>query len=243
MSSKIILRALKKGGDVMNRISHRSLFDMFGVLSLVFFLFTSLAYAEEKPEDNGLAAMLAQITQLQQRLDKNSSDYEALRDLGIAYHNAALKDSKVYAKKAVQYLEQTRQKKIDDTVVLCYLGSAYTLLARNASDPMDRLSYVNKGVEYMDKAVRKDPDNISDYVTIRLVRANNSMRLPKSLNRRPIAYEDFELLASLFQKGLKIPSPLKISVYRSLAALYQEDGNMAEAKKYQTMAETDQKEK
>ena len=243
MSSKIILRALKKGGDVMNRISHRSLFDMFGVLSLVFFLFTSLAYAEEKPEDNGLAAMLAQITQLQQRLDKNSSDYEALRDLGIAYHNAALKDSKVYAKKAVQYLEQTRQKKIDDTVVLCYLGSAYTLLARNASDPMDRLSYVNKGVEYMDKAVRKDPDNISDYVTIRLVRANNSMRLPKSLNRRPIAYEDFELLSSLFQKGLKVPSSLKISVYRSLAALYQEDGNMAEAKKYQTMAETDQKEK
>jgi len=243
LSSKIILRALKKGGDVMNRISHRSLFDMFGVLSLVFFLFTSLAYAEEKPEDNGLAAMLAQITQLQQRLDKNSSDYEALRDLGIAYHNAALKDSKVYAKKAVQYLEQTRQKKIDDTVVLCYLGSAYTLLARNASDPMDRLSYVNKGVEYMDKAVRKDPDNISDYVTIRLVRANNSMRLPKSLNRRPIAYEDFELLSSLFQKGLKVPSSLKISVYRSLAALYQEDGNMAEAKKYQTMAETDQKEK
>jgi hypothetical protein len=216
---------------------------MFGVLGLVFLLLTSLAYAEEKPEDNGLAAMLAQITQLQQRLDKNPSDYEALRDLGIAYHNAALKDSKVYAKKAVQYLEQTRQKKIDDTVVLCYLGSAYTLLARDAADPMDRMSYVNKGVEYMDKAVRKDPDNISDYVTIRLVRANNSMRLPKSLNRRPIAYEDFELLSSLFQKGLKIPSPLKISVYRSLAALYQEDGNMAEAKKYQTMAETVQKEK
>jgi hypothetical protein len=243
MSSKIILRALKKGGDVMNRIFHSSLLDMFAVLSLVFFLFTSLAYAEEKPEDKELAAMLAQITQLQQRLGKNPSDYEALRDLGIAYHNAAIKDSKVYAKKAVQYLEQTRQKKIDDTVVLCYLGSAYTLLARDTSDPMDRLSYVNKGVEYMDKAVRKDPDNISDYVTIRLVRANNSMRLPKSLNRRPIAYEDFELLASLFQKGLKIPSPLKISVYRSLAALYQEDGNMAEAKKYQTMAETVQKEK
>lgn len=223
----------------MNRMSHSSLFDMFGVLGLVFLLLTSLAYAEERPEDNGLAAMLAQITQLQQRLDKNPSDYEALRDLGIAYHNAALKDSKVHAKKAVQYLEQTRQKKIDDTVVLCYLGSAYTLLARDAADPMDRMSYVNKGVAYMDKAVRKDPDNI----TIRMTRANNSKSLPKFLNRRPIAYEDFEVLVSLFQKGLKVPSSLKISVYRGLAALYQEDGNMAEAKKYQTMAETVQKEK
>jgi len=223
----------------MNRMSHSLLFDMFRVLGLVFLLLISLAYAEEKPEDNGLAAMLAQITQLQQRLDKNPSDYEALRDLGIAYHNAALKDSKSYAKKAVQYLEKAHQKKMDDNVVLCYLGSVYTLLAKDASDSMDQMSYVNKGVEYMDKAVRKDPDNI----TLRMTRANNSKSLPKFLNRRPIAYEDFEVLASLFQKGLKVPSPLKISVYHSLAAMYKEDGNMAEAKKYQTMAETVQKEK
>lgn len=231
----------------MDRISHSSLFNLFGVLSLVFLLLTSPAYAKKKSEDKELPAMLAQITQLQQRLDKNPSDYEALRDLGIVYHNAALKDSKVYAKKAVQYLEQAHQKKMDDDVVLCYLGSAYTMLAKDASEAMDRMSYVNKGVEYMDKAIRNDPENISDYITIRLIRANNSMRLPKSLNRRPIAYEDFELLESLFQKGLKVglkvPSQLEISVYCSLANMYQEDGNMAEAKKYQAMVKTVQKEK
>jgi hypothetical protein len=223
----------------MNRVSHSPLFDLVGALCLVFLLSTSLAYAQEKPEDKELAAILAQITQLQQHLDMNPSDYEALRDLGIAYHNAALKDSKTYAKKAVQYLEKAHQKKMDDNVVLCYLGSAYTLLAKDASNSMDRMSYVNKGVEYMDKAVRKEPENI----TIRMIRANNSKSLPKFLNRRPIAYEDFEVLASLFQKGVKVPSPLKISVYHSLAAMYKEDGNMAEAKKYQTMAETAQKEK
>ncbi len=223
----------------MDRIYQSSLLKMFGVLSLFFLLLTSPANAEEKPEGKELAALLVQIAQLQQRLDKNSSDYEALCGLGIAYHDAALKDSKVYAKKAVQYLDLARQKKIDDTVVLCYLGSVYTLLAKDASNPMDQMSYVNKGVEYMDKAVRKDPDNIA----IRLTRANNSKSLPKFLNRRPVAYEDFELLASLFRKGLKVPSPLKISVYHSLAAMYKEDGNMPEAKKYQTMAETLQKEK
>ncbi len=41
----------------MNRMSHSSLFDMFGVLGLVFLLLTSLAYAEEKHEDKGLSAM------------------------------------------------------------------------------------------------------------------------------------------------------------------------------------------
>jgi len=227
----------------MDRVSHSSMFYLFGVLSLVFLLLTSLAYAEERPEDTDLKALLGQAAQLQNRLDQNPSDYETLRGLGTVYHSLALKDSKAYAKKAVQYLEQAHQKRIDDNVVLCYLGSAYTLLAKDAGDRIAQMSYVNKGVEYMDKAVRKDTDNISDYITIRLTRANNSIRLPKFLNRRPIAYEDFEHLAGLFEKGLQVPSQLRISVYCSLAALYKEDGDVAKAQKYQTMAETVQKEK
>jgi len=227
----------------MDRVSHSSMFYLFGVLSLVFLLLTSLAYAEERPEDTDLKALLGQAAQLQNRLDQDPSDYEALRGLGIVYHGMALKDSRAYAKKAVQYLEKAHQKRIDDNVVLCYLGSAYTLLAKDAGDRIAQMSYVNKGVEYMDKAVRKDTDNISDYITIRLTRANNSIRLPKFLNRRPIAYEDFEHLAGLFEKGLQVPSQLRISVYCSLAALYKEDGDVAKAQKYQTMAETVQKEK
>ncbi len=231
----------------MNRMSHSSLLNPLTVLSLVFLLFTSLVHAEEKPADKEFAAILAQITQLQQRLDKNPSDYEALRDLGIVYHNAVVKGSKVYAKKAVPYLEKAHQKKMDDNVVLCYLGSAYTLLARDTSDPMARMSYMNLGVNYMDQAVRNDADDISDYIRIRLIRANNSMCLPKFLNRRSTAYEDFELLASLLQKGLKVglrvPSGQEFSIYRGLAALYREDGNMGEAKKYQAMAKTVHKEK
>lgn len=85
----------------------------------------------------------------------------------------------------------------------------------------------------MDKAVLKEPDNI----TIRLTRAHNSKTIPRFFNRRSIAYEDFEHLANLFEKGLNVPSRLKASVYPSLVALYEEDGNRLEAQKYQTMAE------
>jgi hypothetical protein len=216
----------------MDRVSHSSMFNLFRVLSLVFLLLTSLAYAEERPENMDLKALLVQAAQLQNRLDQNPSDYEALRGLGTVYHSMALKDSKAYAKKAVQYLEQAHQKRIDDNVVLCYLGSAYTLLAKDAWNPISKVYDLNKGVEYMDKAVRKDPDNI----TVRLIRANNSKALSnKYLSRRSIAYEDYELLASLFEKGLKVPRQVKASVYSSLEALYEEDGNMAEAQKYQRM--------
>jgi ribosomal protein S15P/S13E len=106
----------------MDRVSHSSMFNLFRVLSLVFLLLTSLAYAEERPENMDLKALLVQAAQLQNRLDQNPSDYEALRGLGTIYHSLALKDSKAYAKKAVQYLEQAHQKRIDDNVLLCYLG-------------------------------------------------------------------------------------------------------------------------
>jgi tetratricopeptide (TPR) repeat protein len=223
----------------MDRVFRSSLPGMFGVLCLVLWLFASQVRAEERPENMDLKELSVQATQLQQRLDQDPSDYEALKGLGIVYHGMALKDSKAYAKKAVQYLEQANQKKSDDTEVLCYFGSAYTLLAKDAGDLMSKSSYMNRGVEYMDKAVRMDPENIS----VRLIRANNSKNLPGFLNRRSVAYEDFEYLGGLFEKRPDISSSLKASVYRDLASLYKEDGDTAKAQKYEAMTGTIEKEK
>jgi hypothetical protein len=224
----------------MKRISRNAWPGRYGALGLVFLLLASWAYAEERFENMDLKALSAQAAQWKERLDQNPSDYEALRNLGIVYHDMAIRDSKACGRKAAQYLEQAYQKKPDDHVVLCYLGSAYTLLAKDASNPVSKAYDLNKGVEYMDKAVRKDPDNI----TVRLIRANNSKALSsRFLSQRSTAYEDFEHVAGLFEKGLKVPSQLKASVYRSLAELYKEGGKVAEAKKYQIMAESVQKEK
>jgi tetratricopeptide (TPR) repeat protein len=224
----------------MNRVSKKSLVGLYWMLGLVLLLSASWAHAEVRPENMDLKALSARAVQLRQLLDQNPSDDESLQGLGIVYHSMAIQDSKAYAKKAVQYLEQAHQKRPDDYVVLCYLGSAHTLQAKDASNPMCKVYHLNKGVEYMDKAVRKDPENI----TVRLIRANNSKALsPMFLSQRSIAYEDFEHLASLFEKGGRVPSQLKASVYRSLADLYKEDGNLAEAKKYQIMAKAVDKEK
>ena len=154
----------------MKRISRNAWPGRYGALGLVFLLLASWAYAEERFENMDLKALSAQAAQWKERLDQNPSDDEALRNLGILYHDMAIKDSKAYGRKAAQYLEQAYQKKPDDHVVLCYPGSAYTLLAKDASNPVSKAYDLNKGVEYMDKAVRKDPDNI----TVRLIRANNS---------------------------------------------------------------------
>jgi tetratricopeptide (TPR) repeat protein len=208
-------------------------------LGLAIILLTLLAHAEERPENMDLNALKAQAAELQKRLDQNPSDDNALKNLGIIYYAAALKDSKAYAKKAIQYLEQTYQKKPEDTEVLCYLGTTYTLLAKDTSDLSGMTSNVNKGIGFMDKAVRMDPDNIS----VRMIRASNSMNLPKFLNRRSVAYEDFEHLASLFEKKPDVSPSLKAYVYQNLAALYKEDGDAAKAQKYESMAAAIKKEK
>lgn len=216
----------------MDRISYRSLVGLCGVLGLVILLLISLAHAEERPESMDLNALKARAAELQKRLDQNPSDDDVLKNLGIVYYAAALKDSKAYAKKAIQYLDQAYQKKSEDAEVLCYLGTTYTLLAKDASDLSSMTSNTNKGIGFMDKAVRMDPDNIS----VRMIRANNSKNLPKFLNRRSVAYEDFEHLASLFEKKPDISHLLKAFVYQNLAALYKEDGDAAKAQKYEAMA-------
>jgi len=205
---------------------------IFGVCLALFF-FISAAWGEEKSQQGDLEAMVKKSSKLQERFNQNPSDYDALKELGVIYHDMALKDAKTYAKKAVNSLEEAQKIKPEDNVTLCYLGSAYTLMAKESWNPVSKSNYVNKGIECMDKAVKKDPDNI----TVRMTRGLNSRGLPGFLNRRQVAYEDFEHLADLFEKGLKIPASLKSTVYKNLSELYKEDGDKVKAQKYKVMAE------
>ena len=193
-----------------------------GLWAVVFAcLMPAMAHAQTGFETMDQKTLAARADLLRERLNKNPADYEVLRSLGTAYHYLALKDSGAYAKKAVQTLETAYGRNQEDYQVLCYLGDAYLLLARDGGDGMSRAANANKGLECMDKAVRKAPDDI----TIRLTRGYSAKASPRSLNRRQIAYDDFEHVAMLFEKGLNAPMPLKASVYRSLSGLYQEDGD------------------
>lgn len=194
-------------------------------------------HAQSGFETMDLKALKAQADQLEARVARNAADYATLRDLAAVYHYMAVKDSGAYAKKAVQTLEQTYEKRPEDYIILCYLGDAYVLLAKDATDNMTKASYANKGFAYMDKAVRRSPDEI----TIRLTRGYSAKATPKFLNRRQFAYDDFEHLAVLFDKGLKVPSFLKASVYRTLGEMYKEDGDAVNSQKYGKMAEDAEK--
>jgi hypothetical protein len=178
-------------------MSRNALSGLYIFLGFIALPFTPCVHAGKRPRNQNmdLIALLAEAGQLKERYGQNPSDYETLPSLGIACHALAIKDSQAYTKKAAQCLEKANESKLDDTVTRGYLGSAYTMLAKDSWNPLGNLHNVNKRTEHMDKAVRKNPDNI----TIRLTGNNNSRKLPKFLNRREIAYEDFEDLAGLFE--------------------------------------------
>ena len=126
--------------------------------------------------DHGPKGLKAQADRLEARVGSNSADYATLRELATVYHYMAVKDSATYAKKAVQVLERAYEKRPEDYGVLCYLGNAYVLLAKDGGDGMTRAANANKGFEYMDKAVRKAPDDI----TVRLTRGFSAKASPSS---------------------------------------------------------------
>ena len=179
------------------------------------------------------AQLSAKITQLRQQLNQKPDDYETLKTLGIAYSSQASRQSKSSIPKAVEFLTKAHQLNPEDSVTLVYLGSSTTMMARTTKNPLRKLKYANRGIALMDKAAKRDPDN----VTVRMVRGMNATRLPAIFNRGEVAWEDFEHLASLIEQHPSIPRPVQKDVYTNLAKLHLEADEPETAAAFQTRAD------
>jgi len=211
---------------------HRVRFYLFLAALL---LFATPAWAKDWHELHDLTdiQLSKKISEFQKSLDQDSSDYEALKALGIAYHIKARKDAKGYAPRAVEVLSRAYEISKKDNETMCYLGSATTMMANATWNPIKKMTYVNKGTGLMDKAVKKDPDNIS----VRMTRASNSKNLPSFLNRGDIALEDFEYLAGLIEKNPGYLPSIKKKIYSNLAELYEKAGDLTNAERFRKLAE------
>ena len=174
-----------------------------------------------------------EISSFKLRLKESPGDIETLKGLGIAYHIKATNDIKNYAPLAVEVLTQAYGVNKKDNETLCYLGSATTMLAKTTWNPIKKVSYVNKGAAFMDKAIRRDPDNIA----VRMTRGKNSRRLPFFLDRGRYALEDFEHLALLIEQNPNLSPSFKKDVYTNLAQLYEKANDTEKAEKYKKLSE------
>ena len=211
---------------------HRVRFHLF-FAALLFFATPVWAKDWHELHDLTDIQLSEKISEFQKSLDQDSSDYEALKALGIAYHIKASKDTKEYAPRAVEFLSRAYEINKKDNETMCYLGSVATMMANTTWNPIKKMSYVNKGTGLMDKAVKRDPDNVS----VRMTRASNSKNLPSFLNRGDIALEDFEYLAGLIEKNPGHLTSIKKKVYLNLAELYEKAGDRTNAEKFRKLSE------
>jgi len=213
-------------------LGHRMIFHLF-LAALLFLAIPVYATDWHELQDLTDVQLSEKISEFQKGLDQNPSDYEALKALGIAYHIKARKDAKKYAPRAVEFLSRAYEINKKDNETMCYLGSATTMMANTTWNPIRKMSYVNKGTGLMDKAVKRDADNVS----VRMTRASNSKSLPSFLNRGDIALEDFEYLAGLIDKNPESLTSIKKKVYSNLAELYIKAGDQARAEKFRKLSE------
>jgi len=128
--------------------------------------------------------------------------------LGIAHHELGAefpnKNSSYHVQKSIEYLKEVRDHWKNDPEVVAFLGSAYTLVARNSYNPVTKLQYVYTGTELLDEAVNQHPRSIP----ARVVRLFNSRALPAFLNRVGYVRTDLEYLTEQYgaQQEYEFPS-------------------------------------
>ena len=88
-----------------------------------------------------------------------SPEFMALREQGIALHDRALEGDDEAAEKAVEQLERYLERFSKDGEVRAYLGSAYAMIARDASSVVNKMGYF----PYSLRALAPGPESFTDY--------------------------------------------------------------------------------
>jgi hypothetical protein len=221
------------GGVIMKKLLGIGylVIDTLIFISAVILLYRAACGNEPGKKDLSQSQLDLRIAGYIAKLDHDPEDYKTLKALGIAYSEKARSDFKNYTPKAVECLTRAHEMEKTDYETMCYLGSAITMMANTTGNPIKKMTYVNKGTAQMDKAIKKDPDNIN----IRLIKAFNSKNLPGFLNRSHFAIEDFEYIADLIEKNPDIQQEIRKTFYSNLVELYEEDKDKDNVEHYQKL--------
>ena len=107
-----------------------------------------------------------------------------------ARHEKAVKGDTKETKALTADLEKWTQDQPMNFLLQAYLGSVYTLDSRDAWPGPGKLSYLNKGSQWLDGAVASAPDNPA----VRFIRAIDYFELPAIFGKRQTARDDFQVL-------------------------------------------------
>ncbi|QNF30506.1 tetratricopeptide repeat protein [Metabacillus elymi] len=119
----------------------------------------------------------------------------------IELHNEGIMGNKQAVKSAYNSLKDLAKQDKNNLEIQAYLGSATTLLGRDANSVTDKMKYALEGLKLLDAVVESAPN----LVIARLLRGNVSFRLPEMyFQRTSTAIEDFSFLVQAYEKDSSI---------------------------------------
>ena len=144
--------------------------------------------ASATPFDLAGESARARLQELAARVEAADPMASVRFEAAILHHMISAEGDKAHAASAVELLEPFVQAKQDNTLALAFLGSARTLMGRDARNPLLSVERIKKGLKDMDRAVEISGDDLS----VRLVRAQNSTTLPSMFGRMATFDTDVE---------------------------------------------------
>ena len=152
-------------------------------------------------------------------------ELETLRAEGFALHDAALEGDESAAEQAARVLGRYLKRLPEDGEARAYLGSAYAMMARDASSVANKVRYANRGLRHLDRALEAAPRAF----VVRMIRANVNSSLPEMFKRADAALADMLALDEIYRAE---PSPglarEMVGIYPMLQARAPDAGPWAE---------------
>ncbi len=118
-------------------------------------------------------------------------------------------------KKTNDLLEKLSKKDITDPVLIAYKGALEALKAKHAFNPYNKINYLRKSQQTLEKAISMSPDNIE----IRFLRFSINHYLPAFLRMTKDMHEDREAIVKNFNT-----SPVDQEVRESIGKFMIESG-------------------
>jgi hypothetical protein len=88
-------------------------------------------------------------------------------------------------------------QKLQNNLMLAYYGATKGLLAKHASNPFNKLSYLDESLKHINSAVNKEPNNIE----IRYIRFTIQSQIPEFVGKSKDFYTDKYFLISAVEKA------------------------------------------
>ncbi|HOU83584.1 MAG TPA: tetratricopeptide repeat protein [Spirochaetota bacterium] len=161
---------------------------------------------------------------------KSDNNHISKIKLAIMYNSSSLLGDTGSAEKAYKLLLDIKNKeKLSEEIemiILVYLGSSRSLMARDSYNPVNKMSYVKEATAFLDEAVSKyGKDNFLP----RYVRGTVYSGLPDMFKKKSTAESDLNYIITEYESKKTIPDDLASEAFFNLGNIHKSNKKTDEA--------------